>query len=249
MAIAALVPLMLFVVILASVGARLVALWQRTRQIPELTLGAGLLALSLSMPVTAIGRLPATVLEPGGRICFSAGLFAIALGLALMVYFNYHVFRRGQAWAQVLYLAISVLLFGSVAYMSLQNFLGDSVDVIKLAMRPGTLALLGTIMLCFGWAGIESLLRHGAQKRQMALGLGDPVVANRFWLWGVASVASSLLLLVLIVCVMTGMTIIREPAPLTAMAMAGCIMSASWYLTFFAPERYQRFIRERAPAA
>jgi hypothetical protein len=62
-------------------------------------------------------------------------------------------------------------------------------------------------------------------------------------------VASSLLLLVLIACVMTGMTILHEPAPLMTMAMTGSIMSASWYLAFFAPERYLRFIRERAPVS
>jgi hypothetical protein len=249
MAIGAFIPLVFFVVILGSVGVRLVALWQRTRQIPELALGAGLLIVSLSMPLSAVGRLPVTAMEPFGRACFAAGLFAVALGISLTVYFNYYVFRRGSGWARVLLLAISSLLFAAVAYMSVENFQGESIDAIKQAMRPGTITLLATLMLCFEWAGVESLLCHAAQRRQMALGLGDPVVANRFWLWGVASVTSSFLLLVLVACVMTGMTIVREPAPLMAMAATGSIMSASWYLAFFAPERYLRFIRERAPVS
>ena len=119
MAIGAFIPLVFFVVILGSVGVRLVALWHRTRQTPELALGAGLLIVSLSMPLSAVGRLPATAMEPIGRACFAAGLFAVALGISLTVYFNYYVFRRGSGWARVLLLAISSLLFAAVAYMSI----------------------------------------------------------------------------------------------------------------------------------
>jgi hypothetical protein len=48
--------------------------------------------------------------------------------------------------------------------------------------------------------------------------------------------------------VLAGMTIPREPVAMATIAGAGTIMSASWYLTFFAPLRYQRYIRARAAA-
>lgn len=248
MAIGAFVPLALFVVILGSVGVRLVMLWRRTRELPELSLGAGLLLVSLSMPFSAVGRLPATALEPIGRICFSAGMFAIAAGISLMVCFNYLVFRRGSAWGLALLALLCGMLLGAAAFMSLANGAAESVVASIRAMRPGTLAMLATILICFGWGGSESFRCRRAQTRQMALGLGDAVVANRFWLWCVASITSSLLLLVLIGCVMAEMTILREPAPLMTISAAGTVMSMSWYLTFFPPERYLRLIRQRAAA-
>jgi hypothetical protein len=102
LAIGAFVPLVFFVLIVGSVGVRLVSLWRRTRQLPELALGAGLLIVSFSMPFTAIGRAPVTAMEPIGRTCFAAGLYAIALGLSLLVFFNYWVFRRQSGWGRAL---------------------------------------------------------------------------------------------------------------------------------------------------
>jgi hypothetical protein len=246
MVIGAFAPLVVFVAILGSVGVRLVSLWRRTRETPELCLGAGLLIMSLSMPLSAIGRIPATAMEPLGRACFAAGIFAVVAGTSLMVYFNYHVFRRGSEWGLTFLTLACGMLTAAALYMSVSNFQGESVAAIKQAMRPGTLLIMSTMLACFFWAGVEAFICRGAALRQLAVGLGDPAIANRFLLWGVASVTCALLLLVLIGCVMTGMTILREPGPLAAIALAGTVMSASWYLTFFAPERYLAFIRARA---
>ena len=98
MSIGAFVPLACFVLILGGVGVRLVALWRKTGQIPEMTLGFGLLIVCSSMPLSAVGRVPAVALEPIGRICFSIGLLLAAVGISLIVYFNYWVFRRGSSW-------------------------------------------------------------------------------------------------------------------------------------------------------
>jgi hypothetical protein len=210
-----------------------------------MTLGFGLVLLSVSVPLSTVGRLPATALEPVGRVCFGIGLSISALGMALMVFFNYWVFRRGSRWALALFAVIDALLVGSVAYISAMNFTGSSIDEIKLAMRPGTLTMLGGVGLAFAWAGAESLAYWRTSRRRLALGLADPVVTHRFLLWGIASATSFVLLVVVVACVLSGMTIMREPLPLAAMAASGCVMSASWYLTFLAPARYERFIRAR----
>ncbi len=248
MAIGAFIPLVLFVAILLGVGCKLVLLWRRTRQVPEMSLGFGLVIVALSMPLSAVGRMPATAMEPVGRFCFAAGLFVAVVGIAGMVFFNYWVFRRGRRWAWLLFVAICVLLVSTVGYMSAMNWQGESVAAIKKVMRPGTLTLMATLVGCFAWGGVESFRYRAAARRQAALGLGDPVITNRFLLWGVASTTCSLLMGVIIVCVLGGMTILREPAPLAAIAGCGLVMSASWYLTFFAPEPYLRYVRERARA-
>lgn len=105
---------------------------------------------------------------------------------------------------------------------------------------------MGTILVCFFWAAAESFHYYGALRRQQSIGLADSVITNRFLLWGIASATCSGLMVVIMACVVLDMTIMRESLPLVAIAAAGCIMSATWYLTFFAPESYLAFVRTRA---
>jgi len=85
--------------------------------------------------------------------------------------------------------------------------------------------------------------------RRHALGLADPVLVDRFYLWGVSSGANTVLLGVLIYCVQSGMVILREPLPLTAITVIGSVMSGAWYLTFLAPESYLEYVRNRVARA
>lgn len=249
MAIGAIISLALFVVILGSVGVRLTLLWTRTREVPEMALGFGLVLLALSMPLTAVGRIPATAMELVGRLCFGAGLWVAATGLGLLFFFNFWVFRRESSWALALVITLAGFLGSSVAYMTGVNFTGSSVGEIKGVMRPGTLTLIATVAAAFAWAAIESLRYWVACRRRRRLGLDDPVVSNRFFLWGVSSATSCALMAIIIVCVVKDMTIMREALPLAALSSSGCLMSAAWTLTFLAPERYQRFIRDRSRSA
>lgn len=246
MAIGAFVPLAAFVVILGSVGLRLTLLWRRTRQVPEMALGLGLLTVALSMPLSALGRVPTLALEPVGRLCFGAGLGVAVLGVSLMVFFNYYVFRRGTGWAFALFATIVALLVVSVGYIASVNFTGDDVAQIKRTMRPATLAMVAAVGLAFAWSAVESLREWSASRRRQAIGLADPVVTHRFLLWGVASATSCALMAVVVACVLKDMTIMREALPLAAMAASGSVMSVTWYLTFLAPARYERFVRDRA---
>jgi len=246
MAIGAFIPLAVFVVILGSVGIRLMRLWSRTRELPELTLGLGLVIMSGSMPLFGVGRAPALAMGMTGRVCFALAVVAIWVAVTLMMFFTYWVFRRGSGGAGAVLASVSIALAAAVVYMAIQNFAGDSISAIKPKMRPGTLALMGTIFAAFAWGSAESLRYWAALRRQLALGLGDPVLVDRFWLWGVASATGSVLLVVIIACVMAGMTIMHEPLPLAAIAASGSVMSLAWWLTFFAPEGYLRWVRARA---
>lgn len=246
MAIGALIPLAVFTVIAGSVGFRLIRLWRETRELPEMSLGCGLAVLALGMPFAASGRIPSIALEPLGRLLFCAGLTANIVGVCMMIAFTYLVFRRYVAWARAMLAAMCVVDALALGYICAMNLTGSSVEEIKTLMKPGTVTLIATMLVAFVWSALESFRVRSALRRQRALGLGDPVVANRFLLWGVGSVTSAMLMGVMLWCVLEGMTIMRESLPLSVMSASGAIMSASWYLTFFAPAAYQRFIRERS---
>lgn len=246
MALGAFLPLIVFVLIAGSVALRLTALWRRTRGVPEGSLGLGLLLVTLAMPLCAVGRVPGIAMEPIGRSSFAVGLCTAAIGIALLANFNLHVFRRDAGWARALFAVIVLLVIGSAAFMCVANTTGKNVVAIKDAMRPGTLTLMGAVLGCFAWGAAESLLCHRASRRRLVLGMGDPIVVNRFLLWGLASLACAALLIVTIGCVMAGMVILHEPIPLAAIAGCGIIMSSCWYLTFFPPVRYRNLVLERS---
>lgn len=247
MAAGAFVPLIIFVLVVGTVGFRLLALSRRTAQTPERLLGLGLVGMScIAIPLAGIGRVPALIDSVLGKTSFALGMISIGISAALLVAFTQHVFRPGVRWAMAARVALSLLFIGAVAWMGYVNFVGSGVDAIVARMRPGTLTLMVCLLLCFAWASVESFSYHANLKRRLALGLSDPVLVDRFLLWGVSSAANSLLVLVLIHCVRSGMVILHNPIPLTAIAVLGSVMSAAWYLTFLAPESYLRHVRERA---
>ena len=246
MALGAFLPLVVFGLIAGSVGVRLVRVWLRTRAVPEGSLGLGLVLVTASLPLSAAGRVPALATTSLGRACFAAGLLVAGLGLCATIYFDRFVFRRESRAAGALFAVLASLVLASVVFMGAANAVGEDVAAITLAMRPGTLTLLAALFVAFAWGALESFLGHAAARRRLALGLADPVVVDRFLLWGAANAASAALLVVLAVCVASGMVILREPLPLSVMAASGLVMSACWSLTFFTPARYRRLVIARA---
>jgi len=246
MAASAFVPVAVFVLVVGTIGWRLLALWRRTRERPELLLGLGLVLMSCAaIPLAGVGRIPGVAESLPGRTCFALGMGSIAVASWLLIAFTQQVFRPGAAWAKAFAVAVSGVVAAAVVWISSVNFTGATVAEIVPRMRPGTLALIGCMFVCFGWASAESFQYYGALRRRLALGLADPVVVDRFYLWGVSSGANTLLLAVLLYCAGSGMVIMRDPFSLTAIAAVGTLMSAAWYLTFLAPYRYLAYVRSR----
>ena len=73
-----------FVVVAGGVGFKLVQLWRKTRQVPEMTLGFGLAVVALGMPLAALGRVPDLAMQPLGRVAFALGLTINVTGICLL---------------------------------------------------------------------------------------------------------------------------------------------------------------------
>ena len=102
--------------------------------------------------------------------------------------------------------------------------------------------------LPFVWAGAEALAHHRRARRRLQLGLCDPLVCNRYLLWGSFGVAQVL------VC----MAVIPEyaeyeqggsfTATWDVLISAGEIFSLGMiWLIFFSPAIYRRWINGNAP--
>ena len=89
-----------FILAGAAVGARLIRLALRTRQLTDLVIGLALFDLSaISYPLILVGGLGVLPLA-GSRWVMSAAGLMIALGWIGVLVFTVRAFRPGVAWAR-----------------------------------------------------------------------------------------------------------------------------------------------------
>jgi hypothetical protein len=232
-------------------GVRLFALGLRTRQQPELLIGLGLLSVALlGGPLAAVGRLPALLGTPLGDDVFALGLAATQLGIALFAAFTWRVFRPDALWATLALLVIAGALGAEWLGLLEASARGRTMEEILPNTRPFAIAIVATLGLVFAWSGAEALAHWARMRRQLALGLGDPVVANRFLLWALSGFATVVLCAVLAASMRAGLAPLRHVLPLALIGGAALGASACWTLAFLPPAAYLERVRRRfAPHA
>jgi hypothetical protein len=232
------------------VGFRLLALGRRSGQQPEQLLGLGsLLVAVIGGPIAAIGRAPALVATPLGDALLGVGLLATQLGIAHFAVFTGRVFRNDSLWATLLVVAIAGALGVEWRGLLDASAQGRTMEEILPHTRPWGIAIVATLGFVFAWTGVESLAYYAQLRRRLALGLGDPVVANRMLLWAIAGFGIAALSSVIAACMLGGMAPLRNALPLCAIGAAAVMSSASWALAFFPPASYLAALRRRHATA
>jgi hypothetical protein len=239
----AMIPIVIFFGMAVVVGLRLLSLWWRTRQLPELCIGLGIVLISVvGMPLSALGRLPNTVGTRFGDVVFAVGLSLACSGIALLFAFTWRVFRAEALWARLVMLAVSfamaVLDLGLIHAASQVSALSDILPLT----RPWAVGIVSMVVLSFAWGGFEALRYFRLLRRRQALGLADPVVTNRFLLWAIADWTAVVLCGSVASFLLAGKAVLIDPLALCTVALTGTVMSVSWYLTFFPPAAYLRYV-------
>lgn len=243
MRITAMIPIVIFFALAVVVGLRLLSLWWRTRQLPELCIGLGIVLISaVGMPLSALGRLPNTVGTLFGNVVFAVGLSLACSGIALLFAFTWRVFRAEARWARFAMLAVSLAMvtldLGLLHAASQRSTLSE----ILAGTRPWAVGIVSMVVLAFAWGGFEALRYFHLLRRRQALGLADPVVTNRFLLWAVADWTAVVLCGSVVGFLLAGKAVLVDPLALCAIALTGTVMSVTWYLTFFPPAAYLRYV-------
>lgn len=229
----------------ALVGGRLLALARRTRKLPELAFGAGFLLLGVvGQPVSVLARSPLAGSPELAGALLALGLATQSLGCLCLDVGTWRVFRPAAPWAAALVLAVAALFVVSLAGH------GATVGFAGGADRggfywAGLLARGGS----FAWCAVETLLYHRQMRRRLRLGLADPVVANRFLLWGVAALGLVAAFLTFLVAKLSGVNAATSHPFLATSFAVAVVSGAAMWLAFFAPEAYTRRIAARAPRA
>lgn len=235
------------------VGGRLLWLHRQTGELPELLCGAGMLGTAaigypLVLAAFVMRQAAGSADLPSAIAPGIAGWILHDVGVALTIAFTWRVFRPGEAWAARLALgAMSVLAVGlgglvATGYMAT----GD-------ARGPFFWAHFAVVWTYPVWGAIESLRYAGLMRRRVALGLADPMTADRFRTWGYALVgtiaatlcASPLLFVSPVEVAASGL--LRLTTNVTS--VIGVVAIAFYWLAFVPPAWYRERVMERARAA
>jgi hypothetical protein len=218
-----------------AVGGRLLLLWRRTGQTPELAIGVALFAggglgYGLAMAAYALRVFP----SPWAAGAETLGAFASHVGAASLALALRHIFRPDAAWARTLQLSLTV----AIALAFAARF------VEPLAFPPPGFVFWPYVLLgaaCYAWSCIESLHYHAMMRRRMRIGLAEPLLARRFLLWGIAGLAA----VGMHVAAMASRLAYAGAMPTWMLGLVtalGLVAAAGIWLAFF-PRR-----RERPPA-
>jgi len=219
------------------VGVRLLALAARTRELPELAIGTGFVVGVL------LGFVPESLVYSSDLVAEAWVLPLVRMAeisirvcaFAILV-FTWRVFRPEARHAVVLVGGIGALLVVShwaAPYGA--RFADDPGQVAwsKAAFAARTAPLL--------WGMAESLRYWRASRRRMALGLADPMLTNRFLLWGIAMGAAGFLMGSVLIAPLFGLSA-AERIWLLLESGFGCVAAAAIWLTFFPPAAYRRWL-------
>jgi len=226
------------------VGLKLLLIAARNHKLPEFAVGAALFsyaavgqtALLISQ---ALGEEASFGLRMGLTVLRILAFYVTLLGLSL---FTWQVFGAESRWRQALATGIAVIALISVGLSIRVSWLQLGANVP--APLTGKISMTPLFVVGFGWVSLESLRYWVLMRKRRALGLADPVITNRFFVWGAGEGVSSLVVLVLfVVVVMRGQMSVTDPVVSGCVTLAGLVNALVWWLSFAPPTAYLRWIQ------
>jgi hypothetical protein len=231
--------LAVFLIASLAVGIRLVVLYTRTRRPPELLIGIGILGVG---PLGMGGLLVAAALDAAGSAAAPAtagtAVLAIIVGLVAAGLFNWRVYRPDSTGAR-----FAVGLTALAAGIGFGLEVGVTAFADPLHPGPGvkvvTLCNAGTLL----WGSAESLLYWRLMRRRLALGLAEPLVTNRFLLYGVGIGSAGVGSVISVVAQEAlGKGMAELPVLMLSNSLFGLVAAACMGVAFLPPPFWRRWI-------
>ena len=244
------------------VGVRLLRAGLQPDRRPELALAIYFLAspfLSTICQGLAYGGMvdPNLALpESIGELVLGVGILGMAVGGAAVCAFLSLSFGSGSAWSRVAAVALGALALGGFAFEGLHEEF-----TVSLAPGPGHWTAWAGRTAPMVWLTAESLRYWRMLRRRQRLGLADPLLVNRFLLWGIfsgatfvnlsADLVAHLLYAVIAATTTEASMDVMRPVLIGTMLVTmtlSMVSSAALFLTFFPPARYRAWLEGRALA-
>lgn len=238
-----------FFVVSLAVGIRLLMLWHRTRQLPELLIGIGVLgigpvgfgALMAGMTMIARGAAPDGLAV---ECVLALGSATVIAGVVAKCIFNWQVYRPDSAAARAVTVGVTAGLIGLYIHSGWTRGFVPAQTVDGFSLLQTTLQV-GALF----WGSGEALHYWRRMRRRAALGLADPVVTNRFVLWAFGAGAAGLGTAIgTVASWLIGMPSLQIPWVVASSSAHGMAAAIAMWLAFLPPRAYTNWIRSNAAA-
>ena len=236
-----------FILAGAVIGVRLLSLAARTRELPDAIVGFSLFELSaIAYPLILFGSLGDLTLADA-KLVTIASLAALTLGWAGVFFFTQRVFRPGERWALALaLLGIAMLGYGLIAGAAYIQAAPDRASL--QSVHSPALWIEFAAVLVYSWTALEGFRCWAQARRRLKLGLADPLVANRFLLWGLVGVSSLLSVAPSLAITLAGGEGTTHALARASTAVGGLAASVALQLAFLPPAAYRRWVAGSATA-
>jgi len=238
------VAVSIFTALTVLAAGRLLAVWRRSHQLPELLiailiLGVGTLAVGLGFVLQAA--------FPGSAVATFPPIVGADVGMTALAIFTWQVYRPGSAVAKG---AVGLVVLGMLAVLVDCVIEGRNVT---LESTPASLTSSSIYVGVMAWSALEALLYWRPMRRRQRLGLADPIVTNRVLLWAIATGVAAIGILIGALAQHVGGVDPRESLWVALVyALHGSVSAVAFWLAFAPPASYRRWVSasgtEKAPA-
>ena len=206
-------------------------------------MGFGYLLCAAGMGLAMLSATPSRALV---STLLAAGHGATIIGLSAALLFERRVFWPEARWPLVVMAALMAAMgIGWLGATTSGAFATGSYANGWVQLL--TAGMLGTNL----WVGIEPLVYHSKLAKRVPLGLAEPLVADRFLLWGLGSLARAGLILLgpAAEAMLAGLGAeARNSFSATTLTVAsglGLATSVAYWLTFNPTPAYARWVERR----
>ena len=232
-----------FFVASLTAGLRLVMLWWRTRELPELLIGIGVLCIGpVGFGLTTMAQLSRANSPELARWILGVALLATCMGAFAKCVFNWRVYHPRQPLVRWIVCAAGLLLAGCYATEFFTSGFRN-----QYLQSPANLGRSALLVGCLLWGSAEALVYWRKMRRRLRLGLADPVVTNRFFLWGIGAGAAGLGTAIgTIAQLITGLPPLQTPWITLSSSLHGLTAAVALWLAFVPNQAYLQFVEARA---
>jgi hypothetical protein len=224
------------------VGIRLVRLARRTREVPELMIGSCFLSGgAIGYPASVAAMLMISKYPAAARPMAWANAVGLAVAAACILVAWWKIYHPASRWGPWIVSAWSALL-AAVCVMQIGR---PVAEIAPGASAVGSLRAVvqGGAYAAIAWSGFRY---HALLRRRLRLGLADPAVANRIWLWSIA--ASTVTLQYSYTLAVPWLNSLFDAAKVAPafIGTLGVVIALCITHAFYPPRGYLRWIRKRA---
>jgi hypothetical protein len=232
------------------VGARLLRLAARTRELPDFVVGLAVFeSAGVAYPLILLSSLGAagSLSFEVTKVVSALSTFAVALGWTCVYLFTQRVFRPGEKWAIALACGgAGIMWYGVVAGARFVLAAPDLATLASTSENPTIWIQVGGFLV-FTWTALEGLRCWEQARRRRALGLADPLVVNRFLLWSLFGATALLCIVPSLAMTVAGVEgAVASPTSRWCVAVGGFGGAVALQLGFLPPARYRAWIMRAA---